>query len=63
MAIPKNIRKRAKALVDAHERKKATNNILIRWDNEPLGDVPDKALVVTLQTYPDGTKTQSKKVS
>ena len=59
MATIKNIKKRARALIEAHERKKAQNIYTIHHESEPLEDQPDNSLVVTL-TSPQNTAEEPK---
>jgi len=51
MAVPRNLKKRALALIAAAENRNRKNNWGIHWEGEQIKQMPEHSLVIQLTRY------------
>jgi len=53
MPVPRNLKKRALAIIAAAENRSRKNNWEIYWEGEQTKQMPENSLVIQLTRYPE----------
>jgi len=60
MPVPRNLKKRALAIIAAAENRSRKNNWEIYWEGEQTKQMPENSLVIQLTRYPEPSQEDTK---